>query len=352
MTRSPARRPGGSARTRRGLMAAYGALGVLAAAAGVVVALAVLVYFGPGPALRQGHATTVVLRNGAGLEEIASDLRRGGVIGSEAVFISAAEITGAAHRLKAGEYALASRASIAQVLQEIIEGRVVRHFITIPEGATSQAVMDALMRADFLTGAAPAPPEGAVLPETYEVRRGDDRATVLQRMMNARDRLLASLWSHRRADLPYRTPEDAVVLASIVEKETGKPDERPRIAAVFLNRLKTNMRLESDPTVIYGLTGGRPLGHGLRVSELASATPYNTYQVAGLPPTPICNPGRAALAAALDPPQTGELYFVADGTGGHAFAATLSDHLANVARWRAIEVARNCVHSPGKPAAC
>jgi UPF0755 protein len=333
-------------------MAVYGAMGVLAAAAGVGVALALLLYFGPGPALPHGHPATIVLRNGAGLQEIASDLKRAGVVGSDAVFIAAAEVTGAAHRLKAGEYAFPSRASLAQIIDEIVSGRVVRHFITIPEGATSQAVMETLMRADFLTGVAPSPPEGAVLPETYEARRGDDRAAVLQRMMNARDRLLASLWAHRRADLPYRTPEDAVTLASIVEKETAKPEERPRIAAVFLNRLRANMRLESDPTVIYGLTGGRPLGHGLKVSELASLTPYNTYQVAGLPPTPICNPGRASLAAALDPPPTGDLYFVANGTGGHAFAATLQDHLANVARWRSIETARNCAHPPGKPATC
>ena len=352
MTGSPARRSGGRARARGGLAAVYGALGVLLAAAAVAVALTLLLYFGPGPALPHGHPATIVLRNGAGLQEIASDLKRAGVISSDAVFIAAAEVTGAAHRLKAGEYAFPSRASLAQITDEIVSGRVVRHFITIPEGATSQAVMETLMRADFLTGVAPSPPEGAVLPETYEARRGDDRAAVLQRMMNARDRLLASLWAHRRVDLPYRTPQDAVTLASIVEKETAKPDERPRIAAVFLNRLRANMRLESDPTVIYGLTGGRPLGHGLKVSELASLTPYNTYQVAGLPPTPICNPGRASLAAALDPPQTADLYFVADGTGGHAFSSTLQDHLANVARWRAIETARNCVHPPGTPATC
>jgi UPF0755 protein len=215
--------------------------------------------------------------------------------------------------------------------------------------------MDTLMRADFLTGVAPAPPEGSVLPETYEARRGDERSAVLRRMMDARDRVLAELWAHRREGLPFKSPEEAVILASIVEKETGKPDERPRIAAVFLNRLAKNMRLESDPTVIYGLTGGRPLGHGIRESELQSPTPYNTYKIDGLPPTPISNPGEASLAAVLDPPHTDELYFVADGTGGHAFASTLEQHDANVARWRAIEARRACEHAAqtaGKPPQC
>jgi UPF0755 protein len=173
-------------------------------------------------------------------------------------------------------------------------------------------------------------------------------------MMDARDKELATLWAHRAPGLPYRSPEDAVILASIVEKETAKPEERPRIASVFINRLKAGMRLESDPTTIYGLTGGRPLGHGLRVSELQSQTPYNTYVIAGLPPTPIGNPGRASLAAALDPMSTSDVYFVADGTGGHVFASSLAEHQQNVAKWRAIEAKRACqAPAPaGKPAAC
>jgi UPF0755 protein len=337
-------------------LAALATIGV-ALAVGLVVAL--LLFFGPGPPARHDASTTVILRPGAGVAEIAGDLRRGGVIGSDTLFILGAEVGGAAHRLRAGEYAFASRASLSAVMAAIAEGRVVRHFVTVPEGVTSQTVMETLMRADFLTGVAPAPPEGSVLPETYEALRGDDRSAVLRRMMDARDKLLASLWAHRRADLPYKTPAEAVTLASIVEKETAQPDERPRIAAVFLNRLKAGMPLQSDPTVIYGLTGGKPLGHGLRVSELASQTPYNTYRIVGLPPTPIGNPGRASLAAALDPPRTDELYFVANGTGGHSFAATLADHLANVAKWRAIEAKRDCeaaaqanALAAGKPAKC
>lgn len=355
MTRKPAARRRTQAAVKRRLVSLVGAGATLLAAVAVLAAGLLIAYLGPGPAARKGASTTVILRPGAGVQEIAADLKRAGVIGSQTVFVASAEATGAARRLKAGEYAFGSRESLGAVLWQIAEGRVVRHFVTIPEGVTSETVMETLMRANYLTGVAPAPPEGAVLPETYEVRRGDDRAAVLRRMMDARDKLLASLWAHRRAGLPYRTPEDAVTLASIVERETARPDERPRIAAVFVNRLRSGMRLESDPTVVYGLTGGRPLGHGLRVSELQSQTPYNTYEIAGLPPTPICNPGRASLAAALDPPTSGELYFVANGAGGHVFSSTLEQHLQNVARWRAIETARNdCREAtpPGRPPSC
>jgi UPF0755 protein len=181
-----------------------------------------------------------------------------------------------------------------------------------------------------LTGSAATPPEGAILPETYEVQRGEDRAAVLQRMMDDRDELLDKLWADRQQGLPFQTKEEAVTLASIVEKETGLAAERPRVAAVFINRLRTGMRLGSDPTIIYGISRGRPLGRGIRLSELQRPTPYNTYLIPGLPPTPIANPGRAALAAVLNPPKSDDLYFVADGTGGHVFASTLEQHNANV----------------------
>ncbi|HEY1425544.1 MAG TPA: endolytic transglycosylase MltG [Caulobacteraceae bacterium] len=341
MSRRPTARRG-SPRTRRRLASLVAALATVGVALAVAAVVALVLFFAPGPPARHGTSTTVILRPGAGLGEIAADLKRAGVIGSDTLFIVGAEVSGASRRLKAGEYAFASRASLSSVMTEIAEGRVVRHFITIPEGVTSEFVLETLNKADFLTGFAPAPAEGAVLPETYEVRRGDDRAAVLRRMMDARDALLASLWAHRRADLPYKTPEEAVILASIVEKETAVPSERPRIAGVFLNRLKAGMPLQSDPTVIYGLTGGRPLGHGLTKPELESATPYNTYRIAALPPTPIGNPGRASLAAALDPPRTDELYFVANGTGGHSFSATLAQHQQNVTRWRAVETERHC----------
>jgi UPF0755 protein len=251
--------------------------------------------------------------------------------------MAASQLTGAAHHLKAGEYAFASRASMAAVIDEIRRGEIVHHMITIPEGLTSEQAVDVLMNSEVLTGTAPIPPEGSLLPETYEVRRGEDRSAVLQRMMDARDELLRTLWAQRRADLPLASPEQAVILASIVEKETGQAAERPRVAAVFVNRLEKGMRLESDPTIIYGLTGGLPLGHGIRQSEITTPTPYNTYLIAGLPPGPICNPGRASLAAVLDPPRTDELYFVANGQGGHNFASTIEAHEKNVERWRAIE---------------
>jgi UPF0755 protein len=294
-------------------------------------------YLGPGPTAKNGDSTTVILRQGAHLPEIAATLDRDRAISSSALFMAAVQLTGAAHHLKAGEYEFPTRASMEQVIAKIRHGDVVRHMITIPEGWTSEQAVDALMDSDVLTGAAPIPPEGSILPETYEVSRGEDRSAVLQRMMDARDELLRTLWAQRRPDLPFDTPEAAVTLASIVEKETGLASERPRVAAVFVNRLAKGMRLESDPTIIYGLTGGKPLGHGIRQSELTTPTPYNTYLIAGLPPGPIDNPGRASLAAVLDPPRTDELYFVANGTGGHAFSSTLAEHQKNVDRWRAIE---------------
>jgi UPF0755 protein len=248
--------------------------------------------------------------------------------------MAAAQLTGFAHHLKAGEYDIPSHASLSDILGKIRRGDIVHHMITIPEGLTSAQAVDILMNSPVLTGAAPVPAEGAILPETYEVRRGEDRGAVLQRMINARDILL---WAQRAPNLPLDTPEQAVILASIIEKETALPAERPRIAAVFENRLRQHIRLQSDPTIIYGLTRGEPLGRGIRASELSGYSPYNTYLIDGLPPTPICNPGRAALAAALDPIQTDDLYFVADGTGGHVFSSTLTEHLKNVARWRMIE---------------
>ena len=316
--------------------------GALAIAVGVGAAVLAVggvawTVFGPGPTAGRGALVDVVLPSGSGLSGVARGLEQADVIRSRSTFLAIAVVTGAAHSLKAGEYAFAPGASLADVIAKIHRGEVVRRFITIPEGLTSRAAVDILLRADYLTGAARPPPEGSLLPETYEVRRGESRRAVIARMSAARDRLLGQLWANRSPGLPYRSPEDAVILASVVEKETAKPDERPRIAAVFINRLRKGMRLESDPTVIYAVSGGASLGRGLRVSELASRSPYNTYVFGGLPPTPIANPGQAALAAALEPAHTSDLYFVADGTGGHVFAKTFEAHKRNVVRWRALE---------------
>ncbi len=334
MTRQPRARgapPRGGGRS-------IGRVAIAASLTSVALALlAVWTFAGPGPSAAKGEATDVVLPPGAGLPGIARALDQAHLIRSRAAFMAAAVITGGARHLKAGEYEFPSGAPLAQIISAIQRGAVLRHFITIPEGYTSREVVDVLRAAAFLAGPVQSPPEGSLLPETYEVRRGDSRMEVISRMAAARRDLLMQLWARRSPGLPYETSAQAVVLASVVEKETAKAEERPRIAAVFLNRLKKGMRLESDPTVIYAVSGGVPLGHGLRVSELASPSPYNTYRFAGLPPTPITNPGRAALTAALNPARTDDLFFVADGSGGHVFASTFEAHKRNVARWRNIE---------------
>ena len=312
--------------------------GLIALGLALLIALAgVWSYAGPGPKAKAGEATYVLLERGSGVGKIAETLKAAGVISSAGLFAIAARLTGAADELKAGEYEIRSGASMAQVLSDIRAGRVVRRRITIPEGWTSAMAAEAVNAYEGLTGQAEEPPEGSILPDTYEVQRGEDRQAVIDRMRAARDKALAELWAARAPDLPLKTPEEAVILASIVEKETGVASERPRVAAVFVNRMRIGMPLQSDPTIIYGLTKGRPLGRGIRASELAGDTGYNTYKFIGLPPTPIANPGRDALKAVLNPPKTDELYFVADGTGGHAFATTYAEHEKNVVRWRQIE---------------
>ncbi|RAK50851.1 endolytic transglycosylase MltG [Phenylobacterium deserti] len=314
------------------------------AVATTLIALAVLAggwviwnYGGPGPRAREGEVTTVVLERGSGLAAIAGQLKDAGVIRSQALFVVAAKLTGAASSLKAGEYEVRSAASMGRILADIRAGRVVRHMITVPEGWTSEMAAEAVNAQPVLVGTAVAPPEGSLLPDTYQVQRGDDRSAVIARMRRAQEQLLAQLWPNRQMGLPFTTQQEALTLASIVEKETAVPAERPRIAAVYINRLRQGMPLQSDPTVIYGVSKGRALGRGITRSELDTPTPYNTYRVPGLPPTPIANPGRAAIEAVLNPPSTNELYFVASGDGGHAFAATYEQHQRNVARWRAIE---------------
>ena len=308
------------------------------------------VFYAPGPAARDGAETTIVtLPSGAGVNAIAANLKAAGVIRSTDMFRAAATLTGADRKLRAGEYEVPSKASLRSVLVLLVEGRVVRHYVTLPEGWSSVQAVDILMRQPLLTGEiSVTPEEGSLWPDTYEISRGETRASVIARMTAAQTENLARLWAARSPRTVVRTPEEAVILASIVEKETAVAAERPRVAAVFSNRLRLGMRLESDPTIVYGLTQGRPLGRGIRRSELERQTAWNTYQIDGLPPTPIANPGREALAAVLNPPPSDELFFVADGSGGHAFARTFDEHLANVARWREIE-RRKAGLPPGSP---
>jgi len=289
----------------------------------------------PGPA---AHETVVLIAPGEGSAVIAQKLAAAGVIRNADLFRMGLRIRGTAGALKAGEYALPAGASEADIAAILMSGKSIQHKITAAEGLTS-AMIGAIVQSDpVLSGdEGVAPAEGTLLPETYLFTRGVTRAEMIGRMTKAQGVLLARLWPARAQNLPFKTPQEAIVLASIVEKETSLPDERRHIAAVFVNRLRLGMKLESDPTIIYGITKGYPLGRGIRESELKAATPYNTYVIAGLPPTPICNPGKDSIAAVLDPAQSDDLFFVANGTGGHAFAATIAEHDKNVAQWRRIE---------------
>ncbi len=295
---------------------------------------------------------SVVIQPRKGLREIASTLKDEGVIDQTLPFIAGAKIFGVGDELKAGEYQFEAHSSMAKVLQTIVEGRSIQYTVTIPEGLTSQQIVQRLLDSPVLTGdITTVPPEGTLLPETYKVTRGWTREQILQRMSAAHKRLVDEIWAKRAPDLPVKTPEEFVTLASIIEKETGKADERARVAGVFVNRLKKRMRLQSDPTIVYGLMGGKgPLGRPLLKVELDEPNPYNTYQIDGLPPGPIANPGRASLEATAHPMKTNELYFVADGTGGHVFAETLEEHSKNVARWRGVEKQQNAAAAATPPA--
>lgn len=294
----------------------------------------------PGPL--DGPATVVVPR-GSGLEAIAETLDRAGVLDEPLLFLYGAKLTGelAGDRrpLKAGEYAFAPGVSISGVLEQMRQGKTVVRRLTVPEGLTSVQVMALLDKEEALTGSVePVPPNGSLLPETYHFTFGDSRASVVARMRQGMDKALAEAWKSRDGDLPVKTPEEAVTLASIVEKETGVASERARVAGVFLNRLEAGMRLQSDPTVIFALTDGTgELGRALTRADWRFESPYNTYVTDGLPPGPIANPGLASLTAVLKPERHDFIYFVADGTGGHAFAKTLAEHNRNVARWRAVQ---------------
>ena len=283
-------------------------------------------------------AVRMVVPRGASLNRIAELLHEARAIDMPRVFVLAARLSGEGRAIKAGEYEFAAGASQRTILTTLTLGKTVQRRITIPEGLSIAEVLALLNNTTALSGAASLPREGSLLPETYSFKLGDDRNSLLRRMTESMNDTVIALWNKRAKGLPLDNPEQAIILASIVEKETGIPEERARVAAVFLNRIHKGMRLQSDPTVVYGITRGhRPLGRAISRRDLATNTPYNTYRISGLPPGPICNPGRDAIAAVLNPIQTDELYFVADGTGGHAFSKTLAEHNRNVARWRRLQ---------------
>ena len=301
-----------------------------------------LVYYGkkqfdaPGPLT---HSTVFVIPKGEGLRAIAERLERESIISDRITFVGSAYYFSVQGDLKAGEYEIRKHASMRDVLDKLVEGRAVLHKVSIPEGLTSEQVVARLNGHEMLKGEIKAiPAEGSLLPDTYKFSRHMTRQDLIDRMQAEQQKFVTRLWKSRKAGLPISTPQEAIILASIVEKETGRADERARIAGVFVNRLNKGMPLQSDPTVIYGLVGGKgKLGRGILRSELQRETPYNTYKVRGLTPTPIANPGRAAIEAVLNPAETTDLFFVADGTGGHAFAPTLAKHNQNVAVWRRVE---------------
>jgi UPF0755 protein len=333
-------------------------------AAAVVAGIFVFAFFSsaisrPGPSTED---TAFVVQRGASGQSIAAALQEQNLITDPLLFRIANRLHAQSDTLQAGEYNIPAGASVKEIVEMISGGEALQHSLTFPEGITIDGVMRILRESEVLTGEMPeAPPEGSILPDTYHVQRGMTRAALLQQMRDAHDEAVAEIWAGRAQNLPITTPEQLVNLASIVERETGVASERPLVAGVFINRLRRPMRLETDPTIIYGvckrypdrcrdgrLVDAQGNRRTIRASEIALDTGYNTYRIDGLPPTPISNPGRAALEATANPAQTNAIFFVADGTGGHIFAETLAEHQRNVARWREIEAERLAAERAGR----
>ena len=286
-----------------------------------------------GPLERE---TSVVIKPGSSITSAAQQLEKTGVVKSASAFVSRAKVFGASSTIKAGEFVIPAKASNSDILSILTGGKTVQRMVTIPEGMPSIMVYERIMANDRISGSISIPAEGSVLPDSYAFDKNEPRADVLQRMQDAMTKTIADLWPERSADTAVRTPLEALTLASIVEKETALKSELRIVAGVYSNRLRTGMRLQADPTIIYPITKGKPLGRRIRRSEITDVNDYNTYAMAGLPKGPIANPSRAAIAAVLNPQKTSALYFVADGKGGHVFADTLQEHNANVAKWYAL----------------
>jgi UPF0755 protein len=319
---------------RRMVGAALALLLMITAAGGIAGYIAWRRVVSPGPL---ANARDVVIPRGAPAD-VGETLRNEGVIDMPMLFVAAAEITRGEGGLHAGELAFPAHASLREVLTILRTARPVQHRLTIPEGLTAAQIARIVDRAEAATGETPVPAEGRTLPETYAYERGATRAALMARAEAAMEKALSQTWAARDPGSPLTDPRQMLTLASIVERETARPEERPHVAGVFLNRLRLGMKLQSDPTVIYGASGGAgALDHPLTRRELDTDNPYNTYRIAGLPPGPIASPGRAALEAVAHPAVTDDLYFVADGTGGHVFSRTVEEHNRNVARWRALQ---------------
>ncbi|MET0427029.1 MAG: endolytic transglycosylase MltG [Microvirga sp.] len=331
-------------RRRRG-----GLLSVMSGLLTLLIAVACAAMFGIGVLEKEVAAPgplasdrTIVIPRNTGTGEIAAILKEQGVIDQPLLFQAYALLNRQRGQLKAGEFQFKAGTTIESAIDTLVDGKAILHSVTVPEGLTTDQIVRRLYDNDILAGdILETPREGALLPDTYKFERGMTRQQMVNTMQNAQRQALTQVWQRRSADIPVKTPQELVIPASIVEKETGRADERTRVAAVFMNRLAKRMKLQSDPTIVYGLVAGKgTLGRGITRNEIDQATPYNTYVIEGLPPTPIANPGRAALEAVANPSRTKDLYFVADGSGGHAFAESYDQHQRNVVRWRQIERAK------------
>lgn len=313
--------------------------------------LTISLFIGAGPKAIEGDKTIFYVESGANASKIAKNLKQENLIRSPFAFRTLIILNNAAKKIKPGEYEIPSKSSPLKIIKIITRGDAINHKITIPEGFTNGMAFERLSANDLLIGELPPlPKEGYLFPDTYQIKRGDKRSAIVEKMMAQQSQILDELWLGRAANLPIKSKEEALILASIVEKETGIANERPKVAAVFINRLREGMKLQSDPTIIYGITKGLPIGRKILKSEINRDHPWNTYVIQGLPPTAICNPGKESIKAVLNPPQTKDLFFVADGSGGHVFAETYAEHQRNVEKWREIRAQKEAMEKDAETA--